>query len=1349
MPTARVLDALQVLVRPPDECTDGEFLQRFLAQQDEAAFAELVRRHGPMVYGACRRILGGGAEADDAFQATFFVFARKARAIRSAHAVASWLHSVAVKVAHKARVQAVKRRVRQMAAAKPEAVPPTTPQADLWAVLDEELAKLPDDLRQAVLACDVGGKSRAQAARDLGWPEGTVAKRLAKAREQLAKRLTRRGISLSATALAAALADGATAAVPGTLFAETARQAAAFAVGRAGSQAVQTLAEAVMRSLKVGVFKMWLLVGLLGSILTGGGLMLASGPGEPGDKKTEPPKADAKPEAAKTGTMWKESFTVDYPGSLPVSVAFSADGKTLLTGDTSGEVMALIFTGDEPLWKWKAKVGGSHAAVAYSADTKQVYATFKDGIRLLDAATGKLGAAIETKDQHPVAEALGEVIETKESKDRHLLTIGVFPDKTIAETHSQSQVILGDARGSFVKSWSDGKLETAGTIELQTAAKGQVSPDPFAVPLAVDPNGRSAIITGPIDGKTNKNVLWAYVCGNYEKDSPGNRLMPGHTATVVSAAWAKEGSTAVTGDADGRVIVWNAKTMKEARRLELGGRVAALAISDDGTHTAAYVLGKRGEVYVWETAKAAKPTNPIHTELREFTMPTSCASLSFAPDGKRLAGCAGDKKWLNRLGELSGKVRVWEAANEPKAQLAPTHLYTKALPKGSSKNFAILDNNSMLMPADKEGAVDFRNVAQGHIQFRLTLGKFSIGAIKLSADRQWLAMERHPPTANNVPENPSANFVADVWDVKTLKRGASIPGCSRILDVGSRRAAVVREAKIEIWDTAPCTLLKTAPFKHTRIDAAAFSPDGKLLAIADANELVLWQWEEDKHERIVLGQRVGALMFSPDGKYLARGPTPGESIPIYDVETRKVARSLDTGTKRSMNVPRMVYTQGGRVLIACDSITFPKEIAVTHRINLWDTASGAIAQQIAVPTGLPAGVDVSPNGRHLAAVIDDGDAGLKLSVWRLDGGKPVAEPGPTPPAAVAPPVKMMWKQEEPITNPQFDVQSVVVSLDGTRFAVGTGSQTWVYDSANRTKQYSVAGGFPKFVDADLFTYEVAVTQFDAVSGKEKGRFRKGSGLPLSDVSAFSPDGKRIAGFDGLDVHVQNVATGLEAVKLAGQSGTGAGSGRIMIVRNVLWSPDGKRIAGFHWGGKGFQGMLTIWDAEQGHRIATRPDAAGTTSPLCKGIAFAPDGRTIAVGGLTGDAEKNSSLTILDAATLKESREPVPIRSRDGGADVTAVAFSPDGSTVAVGVKLHTGKAPLNRIHLYDAKTLELRDTLLPHPDTPPITALAFTPDGRTLITATGSGPFSDAEQREVLHRVMIWRGEPAKEPQSN
>jgi beta-lactamase regulating signal transducer with metallopeptidase domain/WD40 repeat protein len=688
--------------------------------------------------------------------------------------------------------------------------------------------------------------------------------------------------------------------------------------------------------------------------------------------------------------MWKENYTVEYPDTLPVSVAFSADGKMLLTGNTGGEVMALIFAGDEPQWQWKSKVEGSHAAVAFSADQKKVYATTEHGIRILDVARGKEEARIEVQDSNPTA-------------------IGVFPNKSIAEDFTRTQIVFGTPRGYFVKSWADGSLvDTLGTIETSTLAKDAKPGDEAAVPLAVDPNGRSAIMTGLIDatgawGVKGKNVVWAYVCGDYEEGSPGNRVLVGHTATVVSAAWAKEGGTAVTGDTAGRVIVWDANTMQEASRLELGGRVAALAISDDGTRTAAYVLGNQGELYVWNTANPVNAMQPIHTELGNFSGSTAYASLSFSPDGQQLAGCAIDKTWLSNVGKLVGKVRVWQLSAEPKAQLPPQHVYSKQLPKGSSTNFVVLNNDSILMPASEEGAVDFRNVADGHLQVRLILGKFAIRGMRLSTDRRWLALEQHALTNNQGIGVPAGTFDVAVYDSVLQKGNATIPSCTRLLDVasGGSVVAVVRENQIELWDIATTKPRQTAPFKHTQIDTASFSPDGQLLAISRHNELVLWRWEDNTHERIELGRRVGSLAFSPDGRFLAEGPTPHENIQIRDMKTRNVVQTLASDTKLSMNVPRLAYSQGGRVLIACDNMTFANEVAMPRRISLWDVADGSLAHQLTLPKGLPQNFGVSPNGRYLVATLEDSD-GVTLTGWRLDGENPVTEPGPTPPAAVAP-----------------------------------------------------------------------------------------------------------------------------------------------------------------------------------------------------------------------------------------------------------------------------------------------------------------------------------------------------------
>jgi WD40 repeat protein len=330
-------------------------------------------------------------------------------------------------------------------------------------------------------------------------------------------------------------------------------------------------------------------------------------------------------------------------------------------------------------------------------------------------------------------------------------------------------------------------------------------------------------------------------------------------------------------------------------------------------------------------------------------------------------------------------------------------VYTKQLSKDHSSSFVIVYNHLMLTAATKEGAIDFRDLREGELYSRLLLGKFAIGAMKISSDRKWVAMEQRPVANQKGGRAPAETFDVVVYEA-TVHKGTTIPSCSQLLDVasGGKVVAVVREKQIELWDVASGKKLKAAPFRHTRIDAAQLSPDGKLLAISDHNELVLWRWEENTHERIDYGRCVGSLAFTPDGRFLAEGPTPGENIQIRDMETRKVVQTLTTGTKQLMNVPRIAYTQGGRVLIACDNITLAKEVAVPHRITLWDTASGSIAHQIALPAGLPSGIDVSPNGLYLAAMLDDGDAGLKLSVWRLDGKKPVTEEGPAPPAAVRP-----------------------------------------------------------------------------------------------------------------------------------------------------------------------------------------------------------------------------------------------------------------------------------------------------------------------------------------------------------
>jgi RNA polymerase sigma factor (sigma-70 family) len=218
------------------ESPDRELLARFVRSRDEEAFAELVRRHGRMVFAVARRVTGHPQDAEDAFQAAFLVLARRASQVKQPNHLANWLYGVAYRTALEAR--AARRRVLEQTVAAPEPLAPDNPPdgADLRRVIDEELARLPDKYRVAVVLCDLEGLPRAQAAERMQIPEGTLSSRLAFARKVLAGRLARRGITSSAGAIALALAAEARSAVPRELLASTVRAASAFAAGGALSR---------------------------------------------------------------------------------------------------------------------------------------------------------------------------------------------------------------------------------------------------------------------------------------------------------------------------------------------------------------------------------------------------------------------------------------------------------------------------------------------------------------------------------------------------------------------------------------------------------------------------------------------------------------------------------------------------------------------------------------------------------------------------------------------------------------------------------------------------------------------------------------------------------------------------------------------------------------------------------------------------------------------------------------------------------------------------------------------------------------------------------------------------------
>ena len=265
---------------------DRELLARFVSERDQSAFAELVRRHGPVVLGVCRRVTGHQQDAEDAFQAVFLILARKAAGIGKPELLENWLYGVAVHIALRSRRSTVRRRVREIAVnAVPERLIHSNEEfSELGPILDEELSALPSWYRDAIILCDLRGVSREEASAVLGVPEGTLSSRLANGRKKLAARLTKRGITFSAAAIPTTFAATQAAIVPTELLAKTTDLVANWLSGEALPRSLAKLSEGGITVRKTLLFGLFAAAATLATVAYA--VQPAQNPGS-----TEPPKS--------------------------------------------------------------------------------------------------------------------------------------------------------------------------------------------------------------------------------------------------------------------------------------------------------------------------------------------------------------------------------------------------------------------------------------------------------------------------------------------------------------------------------------------------------------------------------------------------------------------------------------------------------------------------------------------------------------------------------------------------------------------------------------------------------------------------------------------------------------------------------------------------------------------------------------------------------------------------------------------------------------------------------------------------------------------------------------------------
>jgi RNA polymerase sigma factor (sigma-70 family) len=579
--------------RPADDPNDRHLLESFARRRDESAFTALVQRHGSMVFGVCRRMLRHHQDAEDAFQATFLVLARKAGVLGWRDDIGPWLHEVATRVALKVRSGVVRRvRVERDAESIELPVRDREPGDDLRAVLDEELSRLPAKYRSPLVLCYLQGKTNVEAARELGWTKGTVSGRLARARDLLRGRLMRRGVTLGAAALAASLArQAASAALP----AEVLRSAVGCGLGREASAAVLALADAALRPAvgRAGVVAATVLV------LSGLGLGWLSLPAE---QPQEPP-AEAEPtRPGSVAAGWRELTAVKIDGFAGGlwSLTVSPDGQIVAAVLSRGDVK-LYRAGDGGVAATLPADGGFVVGVAFSPDGRLLaVASDDDRVRLLDVATLRETVSFRT----PLTSA-GRVVFSPDGGTLAAASgseqgVRLFATDTGRPRGAAIELPLGGGDLAFS---ADGTrlivISNAGLVVWDRATRrllGAVTPGPvqnfedIETPLALSPDGQVLAMAWPRRQEGGRVRTWDVQTGR-------PRATISVTSPVLGVRFAPDGSTLAVCSRDGAVTLFDAATGKP--RADLGkvetGVGLPMAFGGDGRTFAAGAY----ELKVW------------------------------------------------------------------------------------------------------------------------------------------------------------------------------------------------------------------------------------------------------------------------------------------------------------------------------------------------------------------------------------------------------------------------------------------------------------------------------------------------------------------------------------------------------------------------------------------------------------------------------------------------------------------------------------------------------------------------------------------------------------------------------
>jgi RNA polymerase sigma factor (sigma-70 family) len=895
-----VLQHLRSILEPPahSTATDAELLEAFVVRQEQAAFAALLRRHGPMVWSVSRRQLRQTADAEDVFQATFLLLARNGRRIRKSESVWSFLHGVAYRLAVRARKQQLRRQTYERKAGTMRTTPPPAEAArrELQEWLDQALAELPPKYRTALVLCYLEGKTQEEAAQQMGSPLGTVRCWLARGRALLRTRLARRGLTLSAEGFAALLAaSSAPATMPPLLVQATLTAALPFAAG--DTVAVSGISTSVAALLRAGqttirsvrwkhVLALFLTAGPIAAGTVASSLLTWGAP-----RKNE--VDSAKPRAAAAESARTDRFrdplppeaiarigTVRFRHGRPVtSLGFTPDGKQLLSGGEDGVRVWDAVTGKE-VHHIAGESTRGRLRSSFSADGTRV-ATFEPlsqtrPVHVWEVRTGKKVGTF----------GWGEFVHVRFSLDGKLLAM-IAADSTLE---------LWDVfTGKEVRSWKtheklvrcalftpDGKTILTGdmdkVIRLWDVATGRKVREIIgllseAYSVALSPDGKLLASIAHQERSARARYSEKFEDRIQIWDLPANKevrqlIAPHIKRWEGNEFW--EGFRALAFSADGTMLavgtgddlrIWDPRTGQEVRRIPFWyANPLALAFSPDGKTLAASLHGSTISRFDVTTAKEVPDSPQNHEQETILTR-----------DGRTLATLAGKT------------ILLWDPTTGQERQRLEGH-----------------GDHILSLHLANDGRTAFSNGLDNTLRvWDLTTGR-ELRRFHAEPFRMWPRLLAVSPDARILALRGEEKSVvlADAVTGKEIRRlELQAPQFGQMAAFTSDGRTLVlwgSDQNAHVWNVAagkevrkiPCQEDPRTPAEPGTHYVAALSPDGRLIGFGNAQRFIaLCELATGQEIRRLenLPDGVASLAFSADGRTLAWSAWSDRTVHLVEV----------------------------------------------------------------------------------------------------------------------------------------------------------------------------------------------------------------------------------------------------------------------------------------------------------------------------------------------------------------------------------------------------------------------------------------------------------------------------------